>query len=151
ALIFCLSCACALSCPAAMNPTAMTAAAITLAAHNVARTFIPQPRSIVLENSRIAQLYRYTIRRNSAGNFRNLDPMLGNEGRQDCVGSPSAAGGKTASAGDRLAAMGRAMAYETIKLEIDRHIAVLSLNRPDKMNALSRQLQLEMQHALDQL
>jgi len=43
------------------------------------------------------------------------------------------------------------MAYDTIKLEIDHHIALLSLNRPEKMNALSRQLQLELQHALDQL
>jgi enoyl-CoA hydratase/carnithine racemase len=43
------------------------------------------------------------------------------------------------------------MEYATIKLEIDRHIAVLTLNRPEKMNALNHELRSEMQQALARL
>ncbi len=43
------------------------------------------------------------------------------------------------------------MTYTAIELVIDRFIATLTLNRPDKMNALNDDLLLEMQHALDAL
>jgi len=43
------------------------------------------------------------------------------------------------------------MQYENIKLAKDGWLGTLTLNRPGKMNALSKELQLEMQHALDDL
>jgi enoyl-CoA hydratase/carnithine racemase len=43
------------------------------------------------------------------------------------------------------------MDYKTIKVDIDKSVATLTLSRPEKMNALSKELQLEMQHALDAL
>ena len=43
------------------------------------------------------------------------------------------------------------MDYQAIQLAIDGTIATLTLNRPEKMNALDDQLLLEMQHALDSL
>ncbi|MGE3150527.1 MAG: enoyl-CoA hydratase/isomerase family protein, partial [Pseudorhodoplanes sp.] len=43
------------------------------------------------------------------------------------------------------------MTYNTIKVEIDRYVASLVLNRPEKMNALNKELQLEMQQALDRI
>ncbi len=43
------------------------------------------------------------------------------------------------------------MTYSAIELVIDRFIATLTLNRPDKMNALNDDLLIEMQHALDAL
>src|SRR5690606_39307415 len=46
---------------------------------------------------------------------------------------------------------GKAMEYETIKVVKDNWLGILTLNRPAKMNALSKELQLEMQHALDDL
>ncbi|MFN0304703.1 MAG: enoyl-CoA hydratase/isomerase family protein [Burkholderiales bacterium] len=41
------------------------------------------------------------------------------------------------------------MDYTCIELAIDRFIATLTLNRPDKMNALNDDLLIEMQHAID--
>ncbi|WP_077002886.1 enoyl-CoA hydratase/isomerase family protein [Variovorax sp. KK3] len=41
------------------------------------------------------------------------------------------------------------MKYQNIQLSIDRWIATLTLNRPDKMNAFDDAILLEMQHALD--
>lgn len=41
--------------------------------------------------------------------------------------------------------------FNTIKLELSQHIATVTLNRPDKMNALNKKLQHELQDALDQL
>ena len=43
------------------------------------------------------------------------------------------------------------MTYTCIELAIDRFIATLTLNRPDKMNALNDELLTEMQDALDAL
>lgn len=43
------------------------------------------------------------------------------------------------------------MDYQTIKLARENYLAILTLNRPEKMNALSKEMQLEMQHALDDL
>ena len=43
------------------------------------------------------------------------------------------------------------MAYQCIKLSIDRWIATLTLDRPHKMNAMDDDILLEMQHALDAL
>jgi len=40
------------------------------------------------------------------------------------------------------------MQYQTITLEIDGGLAVLTLNRPDKMNALSAQMRAEITHAM---
>lgn len=40
------------------------------------------------------------------------------------------------------------MEYETLELEIADNIAVLRLNRPDKMNALTTQMRAEIQHAM---
>lgn len=41
------------------------------------------------------------------------------------------------------------MQYEQIEYTVSQSVATLVLNRPDKMNALSDRLLLEMQHALD--
>ena len=43
------------------------------------------------------------------------------------------------------------MAYETLLLEIDNHIATLTLNRPKVLNALNIQLIGELDTALDDL
>ena len=43
------------------------------------------------------------------------------------------------------------MNYRCISVTIDRWIATLTLNRPEKMNALDDDILLEMQHALDAL
>jgi enoyl-CoA hydratase len=44
-----------------------------------------------------------------------------------------------------------AMSFETITLRIDEGVATLTLNRPDRMNALSVQLKSELAAALDEL
>ncbi|MBW2211288.1 MAG: 2-(1,2-epoxy-1,2-dihydrophenyl)acetyl-CoA isomerase, partial [Deltaproteobacteria bacterium] len=36
--------------------------------------------------------------------------------------------------------------YETIKYELDDHVAVLTYNRPKQRNAISRQMNLELHH-----
>jgi len=41
------------------------------------------------------------------------------------------------------------MAYETIIVEIEDHIAVMKLNRPDALNALNDQLLSELTDALE--
>lgn len=43
------------------------------------------------------------------------------------------------------------MSYANIKLEIDRNIAAIRLNRPDAMNALSRELVADLSAALNQV
>ncbi len=43
------------------------------------------------------------------------------------------------------------MAYENLTLEIADEVATITLNRPEKLNALSRALQLEMLEACEQL
>ncbi|MCG8273247.1 enoyl-CoA hydratase/isomerase family protein [Aquamicrobium sp. NLF2-7] len=43
------------------------------------------------------------------------------------------------------------MDYQNIKLKKEDWLATLTLSRPQKMNALSKELQLEMQHAMDDL
>jgi enoyl-CoA hydratase len=43
------------------------------------------------------------------------------------------------------------MRHSTINVDVERHVATLTLNRPEKMNALNKELQLEMQRALDAL
>ena len=40
------------------------------------------------------------------------------------------------------------MNYETVALEIADGLAVLTLNRPDKMNALTTQMRAEITHAM---
>ncbi|KZY05858.1 MULTISPECIES: enoyl-CoA hydratase [unclassified Sulfitobacter] len=40
------------------------------------------------------------------------------------------------------------MAYETITLEVDNHVALITLNRPDALNALNDQLMSELAEAL---
>ncbi|MDX2483318.1 MAG: enoyl-CoA hydratase-related protein [Pseudodonghicola sp.] len=42
------------------------------------------------------------------------------------------------------------MDYQTITLAIEGGLAVLTLNRPDKMNAMSRQMRAEITHAMGQ-
>ena len=42
-------------------------------------------------------------------------------------------------------------AYRSIRLDIDRWVATVTLSMPDKMNALSDELLIEVQHALDRL
>ncbi|WP_425040047.1 enoyl-CoA hydratase [Primorskyibacter sp. S187A] len=41
------------------------------------------------------------------------------------------------------------MAYETIIVDVDDHVATITLNRPDALNALNSQLLGELAHALD--
>ncbi|MEC8194819.1 MAG: enoyl-CoA hydratase-related protein, partial [Pseudomonadota bacterium] len=41
------------------------------------------------------------------------------------------------------------MAFETIIVEIEDHVALIKLNRPDALNALSQQLIGELQEALE--
>jgi enoyl-CoA hydratase/carnithine racemase len=43
------------------------------------------------------------------------------------------------------------MSYDTIKVDVSRHVATLTLNRPEKMNALNKDLQLELRRALEQI
>src|SRR4051794_26099610 len=43
------------------------------------------------------------------------------------------------------------MDYKTIIVAIEEHVATLTFNRPDKMNAFNKELELEMQDALDRL
>ena len=43
------------------------------------------------------------------------------------------------------------MSYEVLRLERSGHVAVITLNRPDMMNALSRQLTTEFHAALDEV
>ena len=45
--------------------------------------------------------------------------------------------------------MGVCMGYETLTLERAGHVAILTLNRPDKLNAFDRQLAGEYHAALD--
>ncbi len=41
------------------------------------------------------------------------------------------------------------MAYNTLIVEIEDHVAVIKLNRPDAMNALNSELLGELAHALN--
>ena len=43
------------------------------------------------------------------------------------------------------------MAYNTVQLEIDKSLAVITLNRPDKRNAISYELIDDLLHALDEV
>ena len=43
------------------------------------------------------------------------------------------------------------MSYETILLDIHDHVGLITLNRPQALNALNAQLISEVNHALDQL
>jgi enoyl-CoA hydratase/carnithine racemase len=43
------------------------------------------------------------------------------------------------------------MSYHTIKLDVSGHVATLTLDRPDKMNALNKEMQLEMRQAIEQV
>ena len=43
------------------------------------------------------------------------------------------------------------MSYETLNLEKSGHVAVLTMDRPDKLNALNRQLTHEIHEALDEV
>ena len=40
------------------------------------------------------------------------------------------------------------MDYQTIKFELNDNIAVITLDRPDVMNAMSTQMRAEIQHAV---
>src|SRR5918997_1914542 len=42
---------------------------------------------------------------------------------------------------------GESMNYETITYELSDHVAVLTYNRPDQRNAVSRQMNEELHHA----
>ena len=41
------------------------------------------------------------------------------------------------------------MAYETIIVEVENHIALIKLNRPDALNALNAELLMELVDALE--
>ncbi len=43
------------------------------------------------------------------------------------------------------------MNYEALYLEKSSHVAVLTLNRPDRLNAINRQLRYELHMALDEV
>ena len=43
------------------------------------------------------------------------------------------------------------MPHETIKLDVDGAVATITLNRPEKLNALSPQLRGELENALAEL
>ncbi len=43
------------------------------------------------------------------------------------------------------------MAYQTLKIEISRAIATVTLNRPEKRNAITQGMIAELQSALDEI
>ena len=43
------------------------------------------------------------------------------------------------------------MSFETLRFETEGHLGVLTLNRPDRLNALSKQLTLDLMNVVDQL
>src|SRR4051794_23804901 len=43
------------------------------------------------------------------------------------------------------------MSYESIQLKIENGIALLTLNRPDRLNSFTQAMHLEVRHALDRI